>query len=144
MTLEERITYLEDVEALKQLKYNYCDACDDKHDADRIASLFTEDGVWDGGPFGLAKGRDEIWDLFHNTHSPSILFSQHRVTNPLITINGNTAHVKWKFMAPMTNKDGKLWVSAVYDDDYVKIDGIWKFKHLKATVFFTAPYELGW
>jgi len=144
--LEKRIELLEDIEAIKQLKYEYCDSCDSKHDADRIVAIFTEDGVWDGGPFGYAEGHEKIWDLFHNTHSPSILFSQHNVFNPVIKVNGETetAHGTWKFLAPMTTKENKLWVCAQYEEDYVKQDGVWKMKHLKAEVFFTAPYAQGW
>ncbi|SDL97967.1 nuclear transport factor 2 family protein [Bacillus sp. OK048] len=144
-SLEKRLGYLEDIEAIEQLKYEYCAACDDQHNADRIVAIFTEDGIWDGGPFGVAKGHREIWDLFHNTHSPSILFSQHNVGNPIIKVNGNEAQGNWKFLAPMTTQpDNKLWVCAEYDEDYVKVDGVWKFKHLSAKVFFTAPYTLGW
>ena len=55
--LEARLRRLEDIEALKQLKAQYCAACDDGYDADRLASLFTEDAVWDGGrTFGVATG----------------------------------------------------------------------------------------
>jgi len=145
INLLKRIEYLEDVEEICQLKYEYCAACDDKHNADRILAIFTEDGIWDGGPFGYAKGHKEIWDLFHNTHSPNILMSQHNVGNPIIKIDGDTAHVTWQFLAPMTTKpDVKQWVCAQYDDDYVKVNGKWLIQQLKANVFFVAPYAQGW
>ena len=39
--LERRIRALEDIEAIKQLKYRYADACDRGYDADTLADLFT-------------------------------------------------------------------------------------------------------
>ena len=54
--LEKRITRIEDIEAIKQLKARYCDICDDMHNPDRIASVFAEDGIWESGDFGVAQG----------------------------------------------------------------------------------------
>ena len=39
--LERRIRALEDIEAIKRLKYRYADACDRGYDADALADLFT-------------------------------------------------------------------------------------------------------
>ncbi len=47
---------LEDIEEIKRLKAGYCSSCDDNYDADSIASLFTEDAIWDGGIRGTAGG----------------------------------------------------------------------------------------
>jgi len=46
--LATRLKRLEDIEALQQLKYRYCRAADDNYDGELVASLFTEDGIWDG------------------------------------------------------------------------------------------------
>ena len=62
--LEQRITRLEDIEAIKQLKARYCDICDDTHNPDRIASVFAADGIWEGGDFGQAQGHEAIQELF--------------------------------------------------------------------------------
>jgi hypothetical protein len=43
--ITRRITALEDIEAIKRLKAEYCDICDDEHNEDRIVSIFTEDGI---------------------------------------------------------------------------------------------------
>ena len=62
MNLEElaaRITRLEDLEAIKQLKARYCEICDDDHNPDRITSVFAEDGVWEGRGIGTAEGHGE-------------------------------------------------------------------------------------
>lgn len=59
-SLAERIDRLEQIEALKQLKYRYCAAVDANYDAAAIAAMFTEDGVWDGADLGCYSGRDAI------------------------------------------------------------------------------------
>lgn len=62
--LEKRITRLEDIEAIKQLKARYCEICDDTHNPDRITSIFAEDGIWESEDFGTARGHEEIRELF--------------------------------------------------------------------------------
>ena len=37
--LAKRITRLEDIEAIKQLKARYCEICDDNHDPDRVVAI---------------------------------------------------------------------------------------------------------
>ena len=133
--LERRITRLEDIEAIKQLKARYCEICDDMHDPDRITSLFAEDGIWEGADFGKAKGHDAIRELFVGFQK-MFSFSQHNITNPIIEIDGNRATGIWYLMGPWTHTDNdkEIWMTARYDDDYVKIDGVWKYQHLRAAV----------
>ncbi|NNL84031.1 MAG: nuclear transport factor 2 family protein [Myxococcales bacterium] len=137
--LEKRITRLEDIEAIKQLKAQYCDICDDLHNPDRIASVFAEDGIWEGGDFGQAKGHEAIRELFAGFRK-RFSFSQHNITNPIIEVDGNRATGIWYIMGPWTlAADGKeIWMAARYDDDYVKVDGSWKYRHLRVTLRMTA------
>src|SRR3990172_11585987 len=94
MDLEARTRRLEDLEAIRQLKARYCRLCDDGYDADRLADLFTEDAVWDGGMLGKAEGRERIRRFFQR--SPEVIpFSVHMVMNPLITVDGDTASGTW-------------------------------------------------
>ena len=62
--LEKRITRLEDLESIKQLKAMYCTICDDDHDYNRITTIFTDDAIWEGRGIGKAEGHDEIRALF--------------------------------------------------------------------------------
>ena len=46
-----------------------------------------------------------------------------------------------------TNIEGEKearWLAAEYDDDYVKQDGRWLFKHLRLDIKFFAPHLDGW
>jgi len=143
--LARQITVLQDIEAIKKLKAEYCDICDDEHNQDRIVSIFAEEGIWEGKGVGHAQGHAELRKLF-KSFAERISFSQHNVFNPRVEVNGNEAHASWYFLGPFTFRKGnrQLWLAARYEDDYVKINGAWKFKHLRAFGRMVAPYEEGW
>jgi hypothetical protein len=143
--LEKRIMRLEDVEAIKKLKALYCDICDDDHNPSRITEIFAEDGIWEGGDFGKAQGRDAIRELFRGFQK-LISFSQHNIFNPRIEVDGDRAKGTWYLLGPFTfREDNKArWIACRYDDDYVKINGVWKYQHLRADIRMAALYEKGW
>lgn len=143
--LEKRITRIEDLESIKQLKAAYCDICDDDHNPDRITGIFAEDGIWEGDGFGKAEGHAAIRDLFKKFQK-RISFSQHQVMNPIIKVDGDTATGIWYFFGPFTfyqNNQAK-WLSARYEDDYTKINGEWKIRHLRAKGRMATNYEESW
>lgn len=143
--LERRVKVLEDIEDIKRLKHRYCAYCDDHYDADAIAGLFTEDAVWDGGTRGVNNGREEIRRFFQR--APQRLpFAIHMVLNPIIEVNGDTAKGTWYLFQPCTYAQGNraVWGSARYDEEYVRVNGEWKFQHLKLTSHFWTPFDEGW
>jgi len=143
--LERELIALRDIEAIKQLKAEYCDICDDGHDQDRIVTVFAEDGIWEGKGIARAKGHAEIRELFKN-FAERISFSQHNIFNPRIRVDGDTAHAIWYLLGPFTFRKGnrQYWLAARYEDDYAKVDGVWKIQHLRAFGRMAAPYEVGW
>lgn len=143
--LTRRITLQEDVEAIKRLKARYCEVCDDNHNLEKITTLFVADGIWEGVGLGVHQGHDAIRALF-KSFQERISFSQHNVMNPIIEVNGNRAKGTWYLLGPFTfrKKNNAVWLAARYDDDYVKVNGEWKFQHLRATGRMAAPYETGW
>ncbi|MGD9764146.1 MAG: nuclear transport factor 2 family protein [Candidatus Binatia bacterium] len=147
--LEEQIARLSAIEDIKQLKARYCAYCDAQYDPEGLASLFVEDGVWDGGEtFGRYAGRDAIRNFFQSV-SGELVFAAHLVLNPIITVNGNTATGQWRLIMPCTvkNEAGKLearWLLSAYDEEYVERDGRWLFKELRVTPQFYAAHETGW
>lgn len=144
--LEKRITRLEDLESIKQLKARYCEICDDNHDPKRIVSIFTDDGIWEGRGIGKARGHAQIEALFENFQK-SISYSQHMVLNPIIEVDGNSATGIWYFFGPFTfyEDNQAMWQAARYREDYEKVDGSWKIKHLRVKgPGMSAKYEAGW
>ena len=143
--LVRRLQVLEDIEAIKTLKASYCLYRDNAYDANGIASLFTIDGVWDGGSFGKCEGRDAIHDFFRD--APKLLsFAIHQVMNPIIDVQGNQAFEKWYLFQPCTLAEGNqaAWLAARYEDEYVNLNSEWKFKHLKVFSWFMTPYQQRW
>ncbi len=144
--IERRLSALEGVEAIKKLKARYSALCDDNYNPDGIADLFVEDGVWDGGTaFGKYEGREAIRNFF--TDAPQIFpFAVHMVLNPIIEVNGDTAKGTWYFLGAFTHSEGNraLWGSAKYDDEYVQVNGEWKYNNLKVVFSFLTPFDEGW
>jgi ketosteroid isomerase-like protein len=144
--LEQRITRVEDLEAVKQLKARYCEICDDDHDPKRITTLFTEDAIWEGPAIGRAQGHAEIRALFEGFQQ-QIRFSQHMVMNPVIEIDGDRARGRWYFLGMFTFYEGNQakWLTARYHEDYVKSSGEWKISRLQVKgPAMSVDYEKGW
>jgi len=143
--LARQLTVLQDIEAIKQLKAEYCDICDDAHNPDRIVTIFTEDAVWEGKGVATARGHSEIRQLFED-FARKVSFSQHNVFNPRISVNGDEAHGIWYLLGPFTFREGNraLWVAVRYEEDYVKRDGQWKIKRMTGFGRMAAAYEEGW
>ncbi|MHB8464026.1 MAG: nuclear transport factor 2 family protein [Acidimicrobiales bacterium] len=129
--LEQRLTRIEDVEAIKRLKALYYDICDDDHNPDRVVELFAEHGSWEGGGFA-ASGREDIHKLF-TTFQGLVGETLHAGVNPIIAVDGDHATGVWYTMAAFKFQDGgqQQLMAGRYDDTYVKVNGEWKLEHLR-------------
>ena len=143
--LERRLRVLEDIEAIKRLKYRYADACDRGYDDDTLADCFTEDAVWDGGLFGRHEGREAIREFFRGVSS-DIPFAIHYMMNPIISVDGDEASGQWYLFQTCTFADGNtaIWGAARYDEQYRRVDGEWKFSRLNLISSFWTPFDEGW
>jgi ketosteroid isomerase-like protein len=143
--LERRIQRLEDIEAIKTLKARYADACDRNYDVDVLASLFAEDAIWDGGLFGVHAGREAIRSFFQGASS-DIPFAVHYMMNPIIEVDGDEATGEWYLFQTCTFAEGNqaIFGAARYDERYRRINGNWKFSHLKLVSLFWTPFDKGW
>ena len=144
MNDSEKIQWLYDIEQIKQLKHRYCAFCDEQYNPEGIASLFTEDGVWDGGSFGRAEGRVGIRQFFGEV-SKQVSFANHYVCNPIIEIDGDAATGRWDLWQPMVMapEPVALWLVAKYREQYVRAGESWLFKRLELDIKALSPYEKG-
>lgn len=142
--LAARVRWLSDIEELKQLKHRYAGYCDDDYDAERLAPLFTEDAVWDGGPMGRYEGREAIREFFAGVSS-AVPFAIHHVTNPILEVDGDRATGRWYLWQPVVFARGSqaLWMAARYDDVYRREGGEWRFERVTVTLRMLSPYEEG-
>ena len=143
--LENRVRVLEDFEAIRNLKARYAAYCDDSYNADKIAELFVEDAVWDSGPLGRFVGPEAIRGFFRGA-SKIFTLAIHYGMNPQIEVTGDTARARWYLFMPCTVGDGNraMWRAGIDDEEYVRVNGEWKFKSKASTVIFSTPFEEGW
>ena len=149
--IERRLSRLESIAEIQELQVEYAAACDANYDPDRIAALFAEDGVWDGGEaLGTCIGREAIRDHFAGTHA-RVLWAMHFMIAPKIDVDqsGSTARGWWYLLEPATlaSADGPTayWIATVYEIDYVRSpSGQWLFQRMAFSGGMRAPYASGW
>lgn len=144
--LEARIRVLEDIEAIKRLKYKYF-RCIDKGLWDEIGDCFAEDGVADYVPGMPLEGRPAIAKFFNENIAPAYSMCVHQGHNPEIELTSDTtATGQWEldnFMVTAKTNMG-LWIGAFYEDEYVKEKGEWRIKRTKVSFIFMSDIEKGW
>ena len=75
--------------------------------------------------------------------SELVPFAVHRVSNPLIEIDGDQATGQWYLWQPTVFRGEALWLSAFYRDRYVRVQGRWLFQHLRLDIRMLTPYAEG-
>ena len=154
--LARRLDDCEAVLAIQALKARYGELVDQRHPggapadehtladlAARIALLFTDDGVWDGGPaLGIVTGRTAIAERLR---TPTLSFARHLFVNPRIEVDGDQARGRWDLLSPCRRRDGtSCWMCGYEEDEYVRVDGAWLHRALRLTTVFMAPVGEGW
>jgi hypothetical protein len=136
--LQRELRRLDDIEAIRLLKYAYCRFNDggwpDQGPSHMgpTADLFVEDGVWDGRPVApRSEGRGAIRQMIADYRSLAP-FAIHNVFNPEIEIDGDAATGRWKALIVSTLGDGRSALGfGEYRDEYVRTPGGWRFKSLR-------------
>lgn len=154
--LRRRVGATEATLAIHQLKARYGELVDRRFSRGRvvaeselasvaaeIAGLFTEDGVWDGGPaLGVATGRAEIAEKLRR---PTLVFSWHLFAKPRIEVDGDRAYGRWDILCPCRTPDGRSrWMCGFEDDEYTRVAGVWLHRRMKLTTVFVADVGTGW
>lgn len=129
---------LDDIEAVRRLKAQYCAGCDDDHDGEAVSALFVAGGVWSTTHGSVrCEGHDAIRAHFGQLRaSGRIRASTHMVTNPVVDIDGDRATARWSFMMMYTGADeGRYRILGFYDDVMERTAVGWQFRSLHSTVF---------
>lgn len=137
LTLEQRLTRLEDIEAIRTLLHSYGRYVDERN-WQAFSELYSENnGTWNGG-MGIAEGRQAIINMMESSMGDENIGTNgegisnlHLISNEFIEVNGatGTALSKWVFV--MTAEEGgpELVYVGHYDDQLIKEHGAWKFKY---------------
>ena len=139
LTIEERLSLLEDEREIMRTLYRYCHSLDYGHEDD-LLDCFTEHGIWESQPRVMDEssfpdrrfeGREAIrgWFLRH-THAPE-LFHKHLVAAPIIVVAGDEARVESYQMRIDEHAEGPFIRSfGRYDDLLVRCpDARWRIQH---------------
>jgi len=163
-TLEElqaRLTCLDDIRQIKKLQkiYGYYQ---DYGQWQEIVDLFSDNSPSvEEADRGVYRGKEGVKRYFidllgggpNRPRRPGILSIMFQFQG-VVTVDpsGKTAKGRWYGMGmeakPIISlHEGELrqtWIHGVYENEYVKEDGKWKFKKLYFNLTFRTPYEDGW
>ncbi|MEZ5894527.1 MAG: nuclear transport factor 2 family protein [Parvularculaceae bacterium] len=162
--LEDRLGKLEDVNAIKRIHFSYGYYIDYCH-YDDVVNLFAEDGevVFLSGVYkGHAGVRrlycDWIQQLFNQGREgpdDGFLFD-HIQMQDVITIADDRKTAKGRFRGILLGGSHDIrkyrpegvpqqfMESGIYENDYVRENGVWKIKRLDYVLQWQADYETGW
>lgn len=126
--LENRIQILEDELAIRNM-FVYYGMAADTGDAQRLASTFTEDGIYEvGSPEGPMSGRRDVYDMILGTDHQSRLPNLAHFVGPLaIKFNGDKA-VAYGYSRTLIKKGDlmEIWRLAYNRIELERKDGRWQ------------------
>ena len=116
------------------------------------ADLFAEDGTIEIGLDGVYAGKERIREYLRLLHGgqEGLIYGQ---LNEWVTLqpavhvaeDGQTATARWRDLGMLGQyKQHAEWRDGIYENTYVKEDGVWKIQSLRLYVNFVAPYADGW
>lgn len=149
--LTERVEKLEATRAVKKLQRSFGFYVDRGLWGD-AADLFAEDGSIEIGIDGVYVGKARIREYLKRLHGgqEGLIYGQ---LNEWVTLqpavfvaeDGRSATARWRDHGMLGQyKQHAEWRDGVYENSYVKEDGIWKIQSLHLYINFVAPYEKGW
>lgn len=155
--LEARITTLEDIEEIKKLQrmYGYYLYTNRQN---KILDMFSDNTESiEVADRGLFLGKEGVKKFF----GEAVIGSKKRPPMPgdmqitmqlqgVVDIDpgGKTAKGRWHAwimgVRPIEGVQRQTWAHGIYENEYIKEDGKWKFKKLHLNLTFRTPYEDGW
>lgn len=141
--LEKRIQVLKDREAIRELLSNYCWTIDNGKYEDFL-ELFMDDVVCDFGDLGHFSNKVE-WRNFIYEGIPSISSRmRHLIHNENAEIKGDEARGRSYFDFTGIHDEKSFVGGGHYEHQFVKVNGQWKFKEIKAVIYYLVPLSEGW
>jgi hypothetical protein len=149
-SLDGRVGLLEDVVQLERLNsiYGYYLA---HIEWDNFTGLFTADGEIEIALRGVYVGHARIrqsMNFYGLVTDPQFgLQHNHMQFQPVITLapDGESAKMRSRAFSIMGQYERYAqWMGGVYENDYVKENGVWKLKRDQQLNTYFVPYALGW
>jgi hypothetical protein len=129
MTLEERLSRLEAIEDIRQLKARYFHACDNKQ-PDVVRECFAPGDIeLRYGRIGNFNDREQMLAVFAELACQPHIVEMHHGQNPRIEVQGNDAATGiWGLYYYLidTRRQTVTQLAGFYDDTYSRTDGQWR------------------
>jgi hypothetical protein len=149
--LERRLRRLEDIEAIKVVQRTYGYLVDKALWSD-LADLFSKDGEIEIGGRGVYKGHDRIHvflrDVMGKGHDGLVhgQLMNHMQLQGIVSLEegADVASGRWRAFI-QAGEFGKhaQFAEGVYENEYVREDGVWKISRLTWFATYYTPYEKG-
>ena len=149
--LTQRVEGLEGTRAVKKLQRAFGFYVD-RWLWGEAADLFTDDGSLELGIDGVYLGKERIREYLKRLHGgqEGLIYGQLNewvTLQPAISVaaDGQSATARWRDHGMLGQyKSHAEWRDGIYENTYVREDGVWKIRSLHLYVNFVAPYERGW
>ncbi|HEU4627548.1 MAG TPA: nuclear transport factor 2 family protein [Steroidobacteraceae bacterium] len=147
--LQRRIQALHDRGAIENLVSMYGYYLD-KQQWDLLTDLFAEDSTMEISQRGVYHGHKSIrkaFELFGPQNIEPEHVHNHIQLQPLITIapDGQRAWIRSRALSELgTFHRVGVWGDGVYENEVVKVNGVWKIKHDHVYTTFFTTYDEGW
>jgi hypothetical protein len=145
----ERVARLEDQDAVENLQATF-GYYFDKGLWDDTADLFARSGSFEYGQSGVYIGQQRIRRallLFGPDGLAQGYLNNHMQLQAVVTIapNGRTATGRWQGMVQLSEPGANgIWGVGIYENEYVKEGGVWKFASLHFYPTALTDYDKGW
>ena len=143
--LDARITRLEDANQIEivQRAYGYFV---DKAQWTQLSQLFSKDATLEIGGRGVFVGRDRVLEYMHTAFGAdgpkegSII--NHMQFQPIVDVDTDGLHARQRMRAFVMSNGG--WGIPLYENEYVKEDGVWKISKLHGPFTMYSGWDGGW
>ena len=150
-TLTARVEKLEAARAIRHLQRAFGFYVD-RGLWDEAADLFADDGTVEIGLDGVYVGKARIREYLRRLHGgqEGLIYGQLNewvTLQPAIFVadDGRSATARWRDHGMLgQHRERAEWRDGVYENTYVREDGVWKINSLHLFVNFVASYEDGW
>jgi hypothetical protein len=151
--LSAEVGRLEDANAVRKLQRAFGYYVD-KGYWQEASDLFADDATFETGVDGVYVGKARIHQLLvrqggghEGPGLPYGQFNHHMQLQPVVHVaaDGYSAKGRWRELALLGQfQQSAAWGDGIYENDYVKEDGVWKIKAVHCYPNFVAPYKGGW
>lgn len=146
--LTQRAQQLNDETAVANLQHSYGFYLDRKL-WDDVADLFADGGSFEVDQRGIYVGRPRIRKAIEVFYGASPLKTgelfDHLNLGTVVTVDGNSARARTMQLSMLgVNFEYGRWELGVYENEFVKQNGVWKIKALHYYPRMITDYEKGW